>query len=229
MRLLLSRFPAIDECVRRTPPVTLWERERQEQAGMLAESICIILLAFGKTRQPFRCGEQCFCHRGNLHDLIRFDSIHFISLDGGLVHTQSFAKAAIIKDKQEVTIPMLKAELDGIKGLFKGKECKTVEAEIQAAEQEVSDLKKEISDMVKKAGYPDGQTFMAAYNKAEKIVKQYKADLAEWERRTQQPIQAEPQRPPEKRSIIEQLRQIQTEAKQKPRNTPKRNRDDWER
>jgi len=70
---------------------------------------------------------------------------------------------------------------------------------------------------------------MAAYNKAEKIVKQYKADLAESERRTQQPAQAETQRPPEKRSIIEQLRQIQTEAKQKPRNTPKRNRDDWER
>ena len=139
------------------------------------------------------------------------------------------SKAAIIKDKQEVTIPMLKAELEGIKGLFKGKERRAVEAEIQAAEQEVSDLKKEISDMVKKAGYPDGQTFMAAYNKAEKIVKQYNADLAEWERRTQQPVQAEPKRPPEKRSIIEQLRQIQTDAKQKPRITPKRNRDDWER
>jgi len=54
-------------------------------------------------------------------------------------------------------------------------------------------------------------------------------NLAEWERRTQQPAQTEPQRPPEKRSIIEQLRQIQTEAKQKPRNTPKRSRDDWER
>lgn len=83
--------------------------------------------------------------------------------------------------------------------------------------------------MVKKAGYPNGQAFMAAYNKAEKIVKQYKTDLAEWERRTQQPRQAELQRPPEKRSIIEQLRQIQTEAKQKSRNTPKRSRDDWER
>ena len=70
---------------------------------------------------------------------------------------------------------------------------------------------------------------MAAYNKAEKIVKQYKADLEEWERRTQQPVQAEPKRPLEKHSIIEQLRQIQAEAKQKPRITPKRNRDDWER
>ena len=143
--------------------------------------------------------------------------------------TRLRSKAAIIKDKQEVTIPILKTELEGIKGLFKGKERKAVETEIQAAEQEVSDLKKEISEMVKKAGYPDGQAFMAAYNKAEKIVKQYKADLAEWERRTQQPAQAENQRPPEKRSIIEQLRQIQTEAKQKPRNTPKRTRDDWER
>lgn len=83
--------------------------------------------------------------------------------------------------------------------------------------------------MQKKAGYPNGQAFTAAYNKAEKIVKQYKADLAEWERRTQQSAQAESQRPPEKRSIIEQLRQIHAEAKQKPRNTPKRNRDDWER
>ena len=124
---------------------------------------------------------------------------------------------------------MLKDELESIKGMFKGKERKAVEAEIQAAEQAVSDLKQEISDMVKKAGYPNGQAFMVAYNKAEKIVKQYNADLAEWERRTQQPVLAEPQRPPEKRSIIEQLRQIQTEAKQKPRNTPKRTRDDWER
>lgn len=67
---------------------------------------------------------------------------------------------------------------------------------------------------------------MATYTKAEKIVKQYKADLEEWERKTQQPMQSETQRPPEKRSIIEQLCQIQTEAKQKPRNTLKRNRDD---
>ena len=122
---------------------------------------------------------------------------------------------------------MLKEELESIKGLFKGKERRAVE--VQAAEQEVSNLKQGISDMVKKAGYPNGQAFMAAYNKAEKIVKQYKADLAEWERRTQQHAEAELQCPPEKRSIIEQLHQIQTEAKQKPRNAPKRNRDDWER
>ena len=127
-------------------------------------------------------------------------------------------RAKDIKLLQEIKLPKLRAELAETKGLFKGRERKAIEDRIEDAEKEISDLKAEISDMVKIEGYPNGQAFMAAYNKASRIVQQYNKDLAAWEQQTET-VTKQPQR----RSIIAELRRLERESKQQPR--PSRRRD----
>lgn len=99
---------------------------------------------------------------------------------------------------------------------FQGKERKAIEAEIETAEKKVSDLKDRISRMVQEHGYPDGQAFMAAYNKAESIVKRYEWELAEWKQQVEGKP-AEEKKPPERKSVLEKLHRIQDEAKKPPK------------
>ena len=78
--------------------------------------------------------------------------------------------------------------------------------------------------MVKEHGYPDGQTFMAAYNKAESIVKRYEWELAEWKQQVEgKPVDAK--KPPERKSVLAQLHRIREEA-QKPQKRSYRDRDE---
>ena len=121
-------------------------------------------------------------------------------------------RARVAKEIQEVEIPKLKAQLAEIKGLFKGKERKAIEAKITEAEHQARALKDEIFDLVRQEGYPDGQAFLTAYNKADSIVRQYNRELAEWERRADR--QAEK---PRRRSVLEELRRLEAEVKRQPR------------
>ena len=101
-------------------------------------------------------------------------------------------------------------------GIFKGKERKAKEAEIEAAEKRASDLKDKISRMVQEQGYPDGQAFMAAYNKAESIVKRYEWELAEWKQQVEGKP-ADEKKPPERKSVLAQLHRIRDEAQRPPK------------
>ena len=65
---------------------------------------------------------------------------------------------------------------------------------------------------MRQEGYPDGQAFLTAYNKAEGIVRQYKRDLAEWERRTDAAVEK-----PQRKSVLAELRRLEAEAKRQPR------------
>ena len=111
-------------------------------------------------------------------------------------------------------MPELREELSETTGIFKGRERKAIEVKIETAEQKVSDLKDRISRMVQEHGYPDGQTFIAAYNKADSIVKQYEWELAEWKQQVEGKP-AEEKKPPERKSVLEKLHRIRDEA-QKP-------------
>lgn len=132
--------------------------------------------------------------------------------------------ASEIKQIQDTKLPELRAQLSEITGIFKGKERKAKEAEIEATEKKVSDLKDRISRMVREYGYPDGQAFMAAYNKAERIVKQYEWELAEWKQQVEGKP-AEEKKLPERRSVVAQLHRIRDEA-QKPSKRSYRDRDE---
>ena len=128
-------------------------------------------------------------------------------------------KAKEIKHLQDKVLPELKQQLAETKGIFKGKERKALEAQIQQTEREIADKLDKIPDTLKADGYPDVQVFMATYRKAEAVVEQYNRDLAEWEYQvSRKPTAAtkEQHRPPERQSVLKHLREIQERNKQKP-------------
>ena len=117
---------------------------------------------------------------------------------------------------QEVTLPNLRQQLAETTGIFKGKDRKALEKQIQQTETELAEKLDKIPDILKDDGYPDVQAFMKTYRKAEAIVTQYNQDLAEWEQAVKNGRKpAEKQhRPPERQSVRNRLRQLQEEGKQ---------------
>ena len=125
------------------------------------------------------------------------------------IPTEGQKQAKVIKKIQEVTLPNLQQQLAETTGIFKGKERKALEKQIQ---QKLD----KIPDILKDDGYPDVQAFMKTYRKAEAIVTQYNQDLAEWEQAVkngQKPAEKQ-HRPPERQSVRNRLRQLQEEGKQ---------------
>ena len=117
--------------------------------------------------------------------------------------------------------PKLKAQLAEIKGIFKSKERKALETQIQQTEAKISAMLEVLPDILKSDGYPDVQAFMATYRKAEAVVDKYNRELAEWERKVKEsrrPAEKERYAPPERKSIRDQLRRLQAESRQ---TTPK--------
>jgi len=150
---------------------------------------------------------------------LQLDIVEFRHMQKLMAKAQAEAKA--IRTLQEVELPKLQAQLADIKGIFKGKERKAVEAQIQQLEQEIRQRLDKLPAILEEDGYPDVQAFTATYRKAEKIVSQYNRDLAQWER-TVQEKQRPAQKPPGKQSVRDQLRRLQEEGRKKPRH---RNRD----
>lgn len=109
-----------------------------------------------------------------------------------------------IKHLQDKVLPDLKQQLAETKGIFKGKERKALEIQIQQTEREIADKLDKIPNTLKADGYPDVQVFMATYRKAEAVVDQYNRDLAEWERQVNE--KEKPNRPPEKESVRDRHR-----------------------
>ena len=150
---------------------------------------------------------------------LQLDIAEFRHMQKLMAKAQAEAKA--IRTLQDVKLPALQAQLADIKGIFKGKERKEMETQIQKMEQEIRQRLDALPTILEEDGYPDVQAFTATYRKAEKIVSQYNRDLAQWERMVLEKKQPA-EKPPEKQSVREQLRRLQEEGRKKPRN---RNRD----
>lgn len=116
----------------------------------------------------------------------------------------------------QTEVPKLKARLAETKGIFKGKECRALETQIQQKKTKISAMLDALPDILKDDGYPDVQAFMATYRKAETVVEQYNHDLAVWERKAKEKSRSaakERYALPEKKSLRGQLRRLQTEGK----------------
>ena len=131
------------------------------------------------------------------------------------------AEAKAIRTLQDVDLPKLQAQLADIKGIFKGKERKAVEAQIQKLEQEIRQRLDALPTILEEEGYPDVQAFTATYKKAEAVVSRYNWELAEWAQTVREKKRSA-ERPPERQSVRDQLRRLQEEGRKTPRN---RNRD----
>ena len=114
-------------------------------------------------------------------------------------------------------VPKLKAQFAETKGIFKSKERKALETQIQQREEKISAMLEAISDILKDDGYPDMQAFMATYRKSEIVVENYNREPAEWERKAKEsrrPAEKERYAPPERESVRDQLRRLQAEGRQ---------------
>ena len=150
--------------------------------------------------------------------VLNMDIAEFRKMQQLMIKVQD--KAKHIRKMQETDLLRLKAQLADVKGIFKGKERKTLEQEIQKLEQTIREELDKLPTILEEDGYPDVQAFTATYRKAEKIVSQYNRDLAEWER-TVQKKQRPKEKPPEKQSVRDQLRRLQEEGRKRPRNKSK--------
>lgn len=124
-------------------------------------------------------------------------------------------RAREIRSLQE-EVPKLKAQLAETKGIFKSKERKALETQIQQTEEKISAMLEALPEILKDDSYPDVQAFMAIYRKAEAVVDNYSRELAEWERKVKEsrnPAEKERYAPPEKQSVRDQLRRLQAEGK----------------
>ena len=88
-------------------------------------------------------------------------------------------KAAKIKNLQDEVLPQLKAQLAEAKGIFKGKERKSLTEQIEQTEKKISEKLEKLPYVLKKDGYPDVQVFMRTFREMESVVEQYNRDLAE--------------------------------------------------
>ena len=107
--------------------------------------------------------------------VLNMDMDEFRTMQTLMLKVQKQAKA--IKKIQEVTLPNLRQQLAETTGIFKGKERKALEKQIQQTETELDEKLDKIPDILKDDGYPDVQAFMKTYRKAEAIVTQYNQDL----------------------------------------------------
>ena len=147
--------------------------------------------------------------------VLNMDMAEFRTMQKLMIRVQNRARE--IRSLQE-EVPKLKAQLAETKGIFKGKERKALETQIQQTEGKISAMLEAIPDILKSDGYPDVQAFMATYRKAEAIVDHYNRELAEWERKVKEsrrPAEKERYAPPERESVRDQLRRLQAEGKQK--------------
>lgn len=125
-------------------------------------------------------------------------------------------------------ISSLKKQLSETKGLFKGKERKSLEGKIQQAEQAVKRMHKNLEQIAKQEGYSDVQSFVNVYNKSEKLVRKYNEELRAWKNQTEQKKE-KPKELPKKTSVLEKLHRYQQEGRQQPKRSVKKKSIDRER
>ena len=146
---------------------------------------------------------------------LQLDIAEFRHMQKLMAKAQVEAKA--IRTLQDVELPKLQVQLADIKGIFKGKERKAVEAQIQKLEHEIRQRLDALPTILEEDGYPDVQAFTATYKKAEAVVNRYNWELAEWEQTVREKKRSA-ERPPERQSVRDQLRKLQEEGRKTPRN-----------
>ena len=113
---------------------------------------------------------------------------------------------AAIRNLEQYEIPQLKEELEEIKGLFRGKERKSLESRIADTQERLSSMKTYLNTIVNNSGYKSVQGFMRVYKKAEEEVLAYQKAMEQYGTRGGQ-------KPPEEESIRQQLLRLAEEAK----------------
>lgn len=84
----------------------------------------------------------------------------------------------------------MKKELANTKGIFKRKQRKELQEQINELEPQIDNIKRYLSTIVQRDGYDTVKEFLAAYKVAKAEYSAYQSALAKWEQQTGK--QAEP-------------------------------------
>lgn len=71
-----------------------------------------------------------------------------------------------IRNLEQYEIPQLREELEGIKGVYRGKERKFLESRIANAQERLSSMKAYLNTIVNNSGHKSVQGFMRVYKSA---------------------------------------------------------------
>ena len=118
-------------------------------------------------------------------------------------------------------ISSLKKQLSELRGLFKGKERKSLEGKIELLENLEKRLHRSMEQIVKREGYSNVQSFQKVYNKAEALIMEYNEELRAWKNQTEQKKE-NPLEQPKKASVLEKLHRYQQKGKQHPKRSVKK-------
>lgn len=137
------------------------------------------------------------------------------------------------KQSQEIKfmqqdISSLKQQLSEARGLFKGKERKSLEGKIQEAEKSINRMHRNLEQIAKQEGYSNVQSFVKVYNKSEKLVREYNEELRAWRNQAGQKKE-EARELAKKASVLEKLHRYQQEGRQQPMRSAKKKSMDRER
>ena len=143
-----------------------------------------------------------------------------------LMHELLGQSREIKRTQQEIS--SLKKQLSELRGLFKGKERKSLEGKIELLGQLEKRLHRSMEQIVKREGYPNVQSFKNVYNKAEELVREYNEELRVWKNQTEQKKE-KPLEQPKKASVLEKLHRYQQEGRQQPKRSVKKKPMDRER
>lgn len=78
---------------------------------------------------------------------------------------------------------MLELSLSELKGVFKAKERKEVQAQIEESKRIIANMTESLPYIVRGHGYKTVQEFMEVYNVAKNENSAYERELAEWKRK----------------------------------------------
>ena len=143
-----------------------------------------------------------------------------------LMHELLGQSREIKRTQQEIS--SLKKQLSELRGLFKGKEQKSLGGKIELLGQLEKRLHRSMEQIVKREGYPNVQSFKNVYNKAEELVREYNEELRVWKNQTEQKKE-KPLEQPKKASVLEKLHRYQREGRQQPKRSVKKKSMDRER
>lgn len=124
-------------------------------------------------------------------------------------------------DKLRSTLTDLSMKRQKATGIFKAGERKQLDDQIVRTEKLIDKHEKAIDKIVRKAGYPDVQSFMRTLERSRDLVVKYEQELKDWKEEVaaikegKQPHRKLP-KAPEKKSVREQLARYQKKAQEHP-------------
>lgn len=193
LKLLINRIFRMEEPVRVTRPKTVAN----------ASEIKLVTEQAQKSAEPIESAaktEQRLPERPRKSELTsKFPRLEEVY---GQLQNQS---AAIYKKEQ--TVEELEQELSETKGMFKGKQRKTLQGQIEQEQTRLSNMKQGLQNIVKRYGYKSVKAFMTEFNASKNEYAEYQKAVQIYERKLVEK--------PEKVSIHERLQRGQQEIRER--------------